>query len=93
MAIVRDEGVRDPELGDNVFSKKFLSVHISDVRQRFSFNPLSEIVCADQQIFLVTCCFGKGPTISKPHCAKGQGLDKGLRTPPGWCILGANLWH
>ena len=46
-AIVRDEGVRDPESGDNVFLDKFLSVHIFDVRQRFSFDPLGEIVCAD----------------------------------------------
>ena len=60
MAIVRDEGVRDPESGDNVFPDKFLSIHISDVHQRFNVNPLGEIVFADQQIFLVTCCFGKG---------------------------------
>ena len=91
MAIVRDEGVKDPESGDNVFSEKFLSVHISDVRQRFSFTSLGEIVCADQQIFLVTCYFGKGT--NNIQCVKDQGLDRGLRTPLGWCILGVNLWH
>ena len=43
--------------------------------------------------FLLPTALGKGPTISKPHGAKSQGLDRGLRTPPGWCMLGANLWH
>jgi len=46
-AIVRDEDTRDPEPRDNVFPKKLLSVHISDVRQGFCFNPLSKIVSAD----------------------------------------------
>ena len=30
-AIIRDEGVRDPEPGDNVFPEKLLGIHISDV--------------------------------------------------------------
>ena len=36
---------------------------------------------------------GKGPTISRPYWANGQGLDTGLSTPPGWWMFGANLWH
>ena len=31
--------------------------------------------------------------ISKPHWANGQWLDRGLRTPPSWCIFGVNIWH
>ena len=31
--------------------------------------------------------------MSKPHWANGQGLDKGLRTPPDWQMFGTNLWH
>ena len=58
--IFRDKGMRDPESGDNVLPNKFLSVYISDVHQRFNFNPFGEIVCANQQIFLVTNYFGKG---------------------------------
>ena len=45
--IVRDEGVRDPKPGDNIFPDKLLGVYIFDVRQGFGFNPLSKIVSAD----------------------------------------------
>ena len=41
---------------------------------------------------LFTAALGKGPTISKPHWAKGQGLDRGLRIPLGWWMFRANLW-
>ena len=67
----RDEGMRDPKLGDNVFPEKFLSVHVFDVCQRFSFDPLGKIVYTDQQISLVTCCFGKGTNnIQTPLCKR-----------------------
>ena len=49
--------MRDPELGDNIFLDKLLSIHISDVHQWFSFDPFGEIICADQQISLVTYYF------------------------------------
>ena len=42
---------------------------------------------------LFLTALGKGPTISKLHWAKGQGLDRELRTPPGWWLFGVNLWH
>ena len=42
-------------------------------------------------LFLAT--LGKGPTMSKSHWAKGQRLDRGLRIPPTWWMLGANLWY
>ena len=51
--------MRYPEVSDNVLPEKLLYVHISDIHQRFSFNPFGEIVCADQQIFPVSCCFRK----------------------------------
>ena len=85
--------MKDLESGDNVFLGKLPSIHISNVRQGFNFDPFGEIICVDQQISLITYYFGKGPTISRPHCANGQGLDRGLKTPLGWCIFGVNLWH
>ena len=38
----------DLELGDNVFPDKLLGVHISNIRQGFSFDPFGEIICVDQ---------------------------------------------
>ena len=68
-SIVRDEGMRDPKPGDNIFPDKFLGIHLSDVRQGLDFNPFDEIVCADQQISLVTCCFRKRTNnIQAPLC-------------------------
>ena len=43
-SIVRDEGTRDPEPGDNVFPEKLFGINISDIRQRLGFNPFGEIV-------------------------------------------------
>ena len=58
-AIVWDEGIRDPELGDNIFPNKLLDVHISDIRQGLSFNLLNKVVSANQQIPFVLCCLGE----------------------------------
>ena len=58
-SIVRDEGMRYSEVSDNAFPDKLLYVHILDIRQKLSFNPFGEIVCADQQIFLISCYFRK----------------------------------
>ena len=51
--------MRYPEASDNVLSEKLLYVHISDIHQRLSFNSFGEIVCVDQQIFLVSRYFRK----------------------------------
>ena len=92
-AIIWYEGITDPEPCDNIFPNRFLGIHILHICQKFSFNQLGEVVRADQQISFFPAALGKRPTMSKPHWANGQGLDRGLRTPPGQWILGANLWH
>ena len=46
-AVVRDEGMRDSELGDNVFPNKLLGIHISNVCQGLGFNLFGEVVRAD----------------------------------------------
>ena len=56
-AIVWDEGMKDPEPCDNIFRNKFLGIHVLNICQRFSFNLLGEVVCANQQISLVSYCF------------------------------------
>ena len=39
----------------NIFPNKSLGIHVLDVSQWFSFNPLGEVICADQQIPLIHC--------------------------------------
>ena len=46
----------DPKPSDNIFPNKSLGIHIRDICQWFNFNPLSEVICADQQPFLIPCC-------------------------------------
>ena len=47
-AVIRDEGIRDPKLSNDVLLDKFLSIHILDVGQGLDFNPFGEIVYTDQ---------------------------------------------
>ena len=47
-AVIRDEGMRDPKLSNDVLLDKLLSIHIPDVGQGLSFDPFDEIVYADQ---------------------------------------------
>ena len=57
--VVRDKGSRDPESCNNVSPEKSFSVYISDVSQWLDFDPLGEVIRADQQISLVSCCLGE----------------------------------
>ena len=45
--IVRYEGIRDPKLGDNIFPNKSLGIHVPNICQWFSFNPLGEVIRVD----------------------------------------------
>ena len=54
--IIRDECMRDPKPSDNVFPNKYRSIHIPDICQRLSFNPLGEVILADQQPSLIPYC-------------------------------------
>ena len=65
--IVRDEGMKDLKPGDNIFPNKSLGIHIPDICQWFSFNPLGEVICANRSHLLFLATLIKGPVISKPH--------------------------
>ena len=54
--IVQDEGTRDSKPSDNIFPNKSLGIHIPDICQWFTFNPLGEVIRVDQQIPLIPCC-------------------------------------
>ena len=58
-AVVRDQGVRSPEPSDNIFPNKLLDIDVPDVCQRLSFDPLCEVIGADEKKFLVSSRFGE----------------------------------
>ena len=76
-SIIRDEGSGDSKPGDNV-PKELFDVHIPDIRQSLSFNPLSEIISVDQQIPLIRYCFSERPhniqTSLSERPRAGQGI-------------------
>jgi len=51
--VVRDECMRDSKPSYNILPNEFLSIHISDICQRFSFNPFGKIIRADQQVSFI----------------------------------------
>ena len=51
--------MRDPESCNNVSPDEFLSIRISNVGQWLSFDSFGEVICADQQISLISCYLRK----------------------------------
>ena len=60
-AIVRDQGVWGPELGDDIFLDKLLDIDIPYVCQRFSLDLFREVIGADEKKLLVPGSFGERP--------------------------------
>ena len=47
----------NPEYSYDILPDESFDIYISDISQRFSFDPLSKIICADQQVLFVSECF------------------------------------
>ena len=47
-AIILDKGTRNPESSNNTLPDKPFDIYIPDISQRFKFDPLGEIISADQ---------------------------------------------
>ena len=58
--VVRDKGSRDPESCNNVSPDEPFSIYVSNVSQWLSFDPFGEVICANQQISLISCFLGEG---------------------------------
>ena len=56
-SIVQDECARNSKPSNNILPNKFLSIYISNICQRFSFNPFGKVICANQQVSLIPCRF------------------------------------
>ena len=87
--VVRDEGTRDSKPSDNIFPNKSLGIHVPDIRQWFSFNPLGEVIHTDQQISLIPCCLREMtcnvqvPLSKRPRA--GQRIKDSSRLMNVWC--------
>ena len=53
-SIIRDKSAWSSKSCDNIPPNKLLNIYVSDVCQGLSFDPFSEVVCADQQILLIS---------------------------------------
>ena len=87
--IVRNEGVRDPEPGNNVFPDEHFGIHFSDVRQSFSFNPFGKVVSANEQISFVPYCLGKGPDDIQAPLRKWPRVGQWIEDPSRLMYV----WH
>ena len=47
----------NPKYSYDILPDESFDIYISDISQRFSFDPLSKIICADQQVLFVSKCF------------------------------------
>ena len=60
-SVVWDEGMRNLKLSDNVLPNKPFGIHVHNVRQWLSFNPLGKVISIDQKPSPVSCYFGEEP--------------------------------
>ena len=69
-SIIRNKSSRNSKSCNNVLPDKPLHIYVPDVRQGLSFNPFGEVVCADQQILLVSYGFRKKADNVQPPLRK-----------------------
>ena len=58
--VVQDKSSRDPESCNDVSPDEPFSIYVSDVGQWLGFDPFGEVIRADQQIPLISCCLREG---------------------------------
>ena len=86
--IFRDKGMGDSKPSDNIFLDKSHGICIPDIYQWFSFNPLGEIIRADQQLSLIPYCLREMPyNIQGPLSKRSRARQRVKDTP--WLV---NIW-
>ena len=87
-AIIRDEGMGNPESSNDILPDKPFDIHVSDISQRFNFDPLGKIICADQQILFISYCFREktyniqSPLSKRPRA--GERIENSSRLVNFW---------
>ena len=69
-SIIWDKSMWSSKSRDNIPSNKLLNFYVPDVGQGFSFDPFSEVICADQQILCVSKGFRKRADNVQPPLSK-----------------------
>lgn len=64
----------NPKPTDDVFPNKFGSFSFGDFSQRFSFNLFGEVIDGNNYVASTFFPLGRGPMMSIPHLANGQGF-------------------
>ena len=74
--------MRDSELGNNVSPDEPFGIHISDICYGFGFNPFSEVISVNEQIYFVPYCFGKWPYDIQAPLGKRPRVGQWIEDPP-----------
>ena len=77
-----DERMKDPKLSNNIFPNKSLHIHVPDICQWFNFNPLSEVIYADQQPSLIPCCLRERPYNIQAPLSKRPRVGQRIENTP-----------
>ena len=85
--------MRNPESSNNTLPDELFDIYVPDISQRFSFDSLSEIICANQYILFISYCFRERTYNIQSLLSKRPKAVKRIKTPPGWWMFGSNLWH
>ena len=81
--------MRDPKPSYNIFPNKSLGIHVPNVSQWFSFNPLGKVICVDQHVPLISCSLRKRTyNIQAPLSERlrvGQRIKDSSQLVDVWC--------
>ena len=73
--------MRDSKLSDNILPNKLFVIHIPDIFQWFRFNPLGEVIRANQYISFIPCCLIEKPYNILPPLSERPGTGQGIEDP------------
>ena len=74
--------MRDPKPSGNIFPNKSLGIHVLDICQWFSFNPLGEVIRANQQSSIIPYCLREMPyDIQAPLSKRPRARQRIENTP------------
>jgi len=66
LPVIEDHCARDTKAGDDILPNEFTYFGGSDGSHSFSLDPLCEVIYDDEEVLLLPCGPGKGPSISIP---------------------------